>query len=77
MRLCVVLLDMLKLCGVLESRTVPVQVAQPFVQRWVARSDVSDIAFEMLHVDWIEPDDRGKESHIRLGDLVTPVVRAR
>lgn len=54
---CVVPLDVLKLCGLLEGRVVPVQVAHPAVQRRVTGSNVADVALKVLHVDGIETDD--------------------
>jgi uncharacterized protein YqfA (UPF0365 family) len=54
---CVVPLDMLKLCSVLERRVVPVQVAHPAVQSRVTGSNVADVTLEVLHVDGIETDD--------------------
>jgi hypothetical protein len=47
----VVPLDVVELGGVLEGRVVPVEVAQPLMDVWVARADVADVALEVLDVD--------------------------
>ena len=47
----IVILDVQEIRRVLEGRVVPVQVAHPRVQVWVARPDVLDVALEVLHVD--------------------------
>lgn len=39
---------------------VPIQVLQPPMGRWVSTANVTDIALEVLHVDWVEPDDGGE-----------------
>lgn len=70
----VVLFDMFELGAILERRDVPIQVPEPFVQRWVSGADVSDVAFEVLHVDHVESDDSGIQPYICLGDLL-PVVK--
>lgn len=44
-------LDVQEIGRVLEGRVVPVQVAHPCVQVWVARPDVLDVALEVLYVD--------------------------
>ena len=44
-------LDVQEVGGVLEGRVVPVQVAHPRVQVWVAGPDVLDVTLEVLHVD--------------------------
>lgn len=74
MALCIVLLDVLKLRRILESRHIPVEVPQPFVQRRVPRADIADVALEMLHIDRVEADDGSVESHIRLRDVLAEIV---
>lgn len=64
----VVLLDVLKLRRVVESRHVPVQLPNPFVQRWIARSDLAEVALEVLVVYCIEANDGGVETDIGFGD---------
>ena len=67
-------LDMLKLRRLPKRRHFPIQLPQPLVQGWVPRPDIPNVALEVLHVHRIEPDNRGEEPHIRLGDLVAEVV---
>lgn len=50
-------LDVVKIRGILERRMIPVQIAHPLMQRWIPRSDVPNIALEVLHVDGIEADE--------------------
>lgn len=47
----VVPLDMEEVCRRPEGGDLPVEVAHPLVQGWVAGADVADVAFEMLDVD--------------------------
>jgi hypothetical protein len=47
----VVVLDVKEVGRVLERRVVPVQVAHPVVHVRVSRTDVSNVALEMLHID--------------------------
>jgi hypothetical protein len=51
-------LDVLKLRRLLEGRLVPVQVAHPAMQIWVAGADVAQVALEVLHVDGVKSDQR-------------------
>ena len=73
---CVVMFDMLKLRRVLERRHVPVQLPQPFMQRRITRSDIADVALEMLHIDGIEPNDCSVEANVCFGDVGTEIVRS-
>ena len=75
MTLRIMLLNMLKLCRLAKCRHSPVQIPQPLVQRRVAAPDITDIAFEMLDVHGVEPDNRGVQANISLGDILTEVVR--
>ena len=50
----VVPLDVLELGGVLEGGMLPVQVTHPQVQTRVARTDIPNVALEVLDVDRIE-----------------------
>lgn len=68
MALRIMVLDMLELCRLSERRYVPVQMAHPLVEVWVSRSNVADVAFEMLDVDRVEADNGGVEPNICLGD---------
>ncbi len=74
MALGVVFLDMLKLRRLPKSRHVPVQLPDPLVQRRISRSDVSNVALEMLYVHGIEADDGGVEAHVCFGDVLAVVV---
>lgn len=73
MALRVVLLDMLKLRGLLKRGEVPVQVSQPPVNCWIPRSDIANVGLEMLNVDSVEADDGRVESNVSLGDVITKV----
>ena len=74
MTLGVMLLDMLKLCRIMESRHVPIQLPQPFVQIGIARPDVPDIALEVLDVDRVEADNGRVKADVRFGDRGPVVV---
>ena len=74
MALCIMLLDMLELRCAAERLDVPVQLAQPLVQRGESGADVSDVTFEVLHVDGVEADDGGVEAHVGFGDVSAKVV---
>lgn len=51
MALGIVVLDVSEFRGVLESWDIPVEVAKPLVDVRVARSDISNIALEVLDID--------------------------
>jgi hypothetical protein len=79
-------LDMREVCGLFESWNLPVQMLQPRIdfgitisarQRGILVSDSSDIGLEMLHVNWIEADDCGIQSDIRLSEFVAQKVFPR
>ena len=74
MALGVMLLDMLKLGGIMERWHVPIQLPQPFVQIGIARPDVPDIALEVLDVDRVEADNGRVEADVRFGDRGPVVV---
>lgn len=73
----VVLLDMLKLCRSIERRHFPIQIPQPFVERRIARANITNIAFKVLHVYWIESSNGGIETDICFGDMLSKVKRGR
>ena len=50
----VVPFDVVKLRRALEGIVVPVQIAQPVVNRRVSRTHIAEIALEMLDVDRVE-----------------------
>ena len=62
------LLDVFKLGRVLEGRVVPVQMPHPLVQVIVAAPDISNITFEVLHVDGIEANNGGVETDVSFRD---------
>lgn len=70
----IMLFDMLKLRRVLECRYVPVQIPQPFMQSRITRSDITDVALEMLHIDGVEANDGGVEANVCFGDIGTEIV---
>ena len=74
--LCVMIFDMLKLRRVFESRNVPVQLPQPLMQRRIARSDITNVALEMLHIDGVEANDGSVKANVCFGDVGTEVVRS-
>lgn len=43
------------------------------VEMRVSASDIAEIAFEVLYVDWVEADDGCVETHISLCQAVTKV----
>ena len=73
--LSVVILDMLELGGIAESRYIPVQLSQPSMDRGIATSNVLQVAFEMLHIHRVEADNGGEKSNVSFSDSVTKVVR--
>ena len=75
MTLCVVILDMLKLRRLLERRYVPVQLPEPLMQCRITRSDIADVALEVLHVDRVEANDGSVEANVCFGDVGTKIVR--
>lgn len=40
----------------------------------IPRSDIPDVALEMLHIHGVEADDGRIEAHVRFGDMGTEVV---
>ena len=74
MTLYVVIFDMLELRRVFERRYVPVQLPQPLMQRRVARSYITDVALEMLHIDRVEANDGSIEANIGFRDIGTEIV---
>ena len=66
-------LDVDEVGRVLEGRVVPVQVSHPLVQVRVARADVADVAFEMLHVDGLFEVAKQNKKQVSVGILrITP-----
>lgn len=74
--LCVMLFDMLKLRRVFERRYVPVQLPEPLMQRRITRSDITNVALEMLHIDGVEANDGSVKANVCFGDVGTEIVRS-
>jgi len=74
MTFCIMVFDMFELRRVLERRYVPIQVPQPLMQRRITRSDIADIALEMLHIHGVEANDGSVETNVCLGDAGTKIV---
>ena len=72
----VMFLDVLELRRAPEGLFVPVQLPQPLVQRGVPGSNVPDVALEMLHVDGVESDDSGVQSHVGFRKLGAEIIGA-
>jgi hypothetical protein len=64
----IVLLDVIKLCRILERRVVPVQVPHPLVKIGVATPNVTNVALEVLYVDGVEAHNRGVKTNIGFRD---------
>ena len=65
---------MLKLSCFLERGYVPVQLSQPLMQCRITRSDITNIALEMLHINWIEANDSSIKANVRFSDIGTKIV---
>ena len=68
-------LDVLELGRAPKGRDAPVEFPQPAVQGRVPRSDVPDVALEVLHIDRVEADDGRVEADVGFGDVGAVVVR--
>lgn len=77
MALSVMELNVLELSSVVESRNIPVELADPAVNGREAGADITQIALEVLHVDRVEADDSSEQSDISLGDLIAEEVGLR
>ena len=77
MALGVVFLDVLKVRRLTELWHVPVEVAEPGMQSWVAASDVANVALEMLHVDRVEADDGRVQPEVGVCQSSPHHVRSR
>ncbi|KAH3671742.1 hypothetical protein OGAPHI_000447 [Ogataea philodendri] len=71
MRLCVMELDVIEVCCVLERRDGPVQLSNPQVQVRILISDHLQVTLEVLDVDRIETDNCSIQSHIGLGEMIS------
>ena len=74
MRFSIMFLDMLKLRRLSKSGNVPIQLPQPLVDSRISRTDVANVAFEMLDVDGVEADDCRVESYIGFGDVRAEII---
>lgn len=54
---CVVPLDVLKLGRFPKRGLVPVQVPEPAVDVGISRTDLANVALEVLNVDWVETNN--------------------
>lgn len=74
MALHIVPLDVREIRRRLELVVVPVQISQPLVDCWISATDISDVAFEVLHIYRIEPNNCNEESDIRLSQLFAEII---
>ena len=74
MALGVMALDVLELRRLSERRHIPIQVPHPLVQRRVSRTNVANVALEVLHIHRVEADDRRVQSDIGFRDVRAVVV---
>lgn len=65
---------MFKIRRLPESTHIPIQPAHPAMNSRVSRTNIADIALEMLHVDGVKADDGRVESDISFGDGVPEEV---
>ena len=73
--LCIVILDMLKLSRLPKRRYIPVQLPQPLMECGITRSNITNVALEMLYIDWVESNDRSVEANVCFGNVSTEIVR--
>lgn len=67
-------LDVLKLRGVLERSMIPVQITHPLMQRGIARTNIANVALEVLDVNGVEADQCDIQSDIGLGNILAKPV---
>ncbi len=75
MALSVMVLDMRELGCILECWDIPVKMSKPFMDVWVARSDISDVGLEMLYINNIKSHNGCVQPDIRLRNLLSIVKR--
>jgi hypothetical protein len=63
----IMFLDMFKIRRLFKRRIIPVEMAEPLVDRRVAGANVADVTFEVLDVDGVEADDGGVEADVGFG----------
>lgn len=74
MTLCVVEFHVIKITGVLESRMIPVEIPQPFVDGRISTSDISNVALEVLNVNGVKTDDGGVKTDIGLCQSISKEI---
>ncbi len=74
MTLRIMMLDMIKVRRFAERRDFPIESSEPLMQMRISTSNISNVAFEVLHVYHIEPHDRGIQPDIRFGETVTEQI---
>jgi len=65
----VVTLDVEEVGRVSEGGHVPVEVSHPSMEMRIPRSDVSEVALEVLDVNGIKPNQCNEHSDIEFSDL--------
>lgn len=70
----VMFLYVFKLRRLSKSWDIPIKMPQPLMYCWITASYVADVAFEMLHIDWVEANNGGIESNVSLGDRRPEIV---
>lgn len=63
----IVILDMLELRCFPKRSVSPIQVPHPLMQKWVSRSNVANVALEVLNIYWVEANDCGIEADVCFG----------
>lgn len=76
MALGVVVLDVFKVGSVFERIVIPIQVSEPFVDVGVAISDHSNVALEVLYIDWVKTNNGWVETDVNLSQGSTEDVWA-
>lgn len=67
---------MFKLRRLPKRRRLPIQPPQPPMNTRVSTPNIPQIRLKMLHINSVEPHDRGVETDIGLCDFGAPVVRS-
>ena len=67
-------LDMLKLCCLVECRNIPIQMPEPFMDSWISMSNIPDVTLEVLNVDGVETNNCWVEANINLCKFFTEEI---
>jgi hypothetical protein len=59
---------MFELRRLFESRNVMIHYAQPLMNGWISTADITDIAFEVTMISYVEANDRDVEADVCLRD---------